>query len=166
MGLWGKNTGVGCHFFLQGIVLIQGSSPHLLKWQVDSLPLSQEANLNLKIAQSLSRVLLFETLWTVAGWAPLSMEVSRQEYWSRLSFPSPRNLPGARIKLMIPVLAGRFFITEPPGKPKLNDSSFWNTEGLNNNEWKEMRDLKAVIKYINLWIMGHLEHEEEKKGKK
>ena len=67
---------------------------------------------------------------------------------------------------MIPVLAGRFFITEPPGKPKLNDSSFWNTEGLNNNEWKEMRDLKAVIKYINLWIMGHLEHEEEKKGKK
>ena len=37
----GKNTGVGCHFLLQGIFLTQGSSPSLLKllhWQVDSLP--------------------------------------------------------------------------------------------------------------------------------
>ena len=38
----GKNTGVGCHFFLQGIFLTQESNPHLLRllhWQVDSLPL-------------------------------------------------------------------------------------------------------------------------------
>ena len=48
----GKNTGVGCHFLLQGIYLpnpgsnfsTQGSNPHLLcllYWQVDSLPLCQ-----------------------------------------------------------------------------------------------------------------------------
>ena len=36
----GKNTGVGCHFLLQGIFLSQGSNPHLLQWQADSLPLS------------------------------------------------------------------------------------------------------------------------------
>ena len=36
----GKNTGGGCHFLLQGIFLIQGSSPGLLHWQVDSLLLS------------------------------------------------------------------------------------------------------------------------------
>ena len=36
----GKNTGVGCHFLLQGIFPIQGSNPHFLHWQVDSLPLS------------------------------------------------------------------------------------------------------------------------------
>ena len=30
MGLSGKNTGVGCYFFLQGIFPIQGSKPHLL----------------------------------------------------------------------------------------------------------------------------------------
>ena len=36
----GKNTGVGCHALLQGIFLTQGSNPHLLHWQVDSLPLS------------------------------------------------------------------------------------------------------------------------------
>ena len=38
----GKNTGVGCHFLLQGIFLAQGLNPCLLKfllWQVDSLPL-------------------------------------------------------------------------------------------------------------------------------
>ena len=38
-----KDTGVGCHFFLQGIFPTQGSNPHLLcllHWQADSLPLS------------------------------------------------------------------------------------------------------------------------------
>ena len=33
-----KNTGVGCHFLLQGIFPTQGLNPHLLHWQVDSLP--------------------------------------------------------------------------------------------------------------------------------
>ena len=38
----GKNTGVGCHALLQGIVQTQGFNSHLLsllKWQVGSLPL-------------------------------------------------------------------------------------------------------------------------------
>ena len=38
----GKNTGVGCHFLLQGIFPTQGSNPrllYLLHWQADSLPL-------------------------------------------------------------------------------------------------------------------------------
>ena len=34
----GKNTAVDCHFLLQGIFPTQGSSPHLLSWQADSLP--------------------------------------------------------------------------------------------------------------------------------
>ena len=36
-----------------------------------------------------SHVRLFATLWTMAHQAPLSMEFSRQEYWSGLPFPSP-----------------------------------------------------------------------------
>ena len=42
--LWdfpGKNTGVGCHFLLQGIFLTEGSNPHvfhLWHWQADSWP--------------------------------------------------------------------------------------------------------------------------------
>ena len=45
------------------------------------------------------------TPWTVACQAPLSMGFSRQENWSRLPFPSPRDLldPG------ISWIAGRFF---------------------------------------------------------
>ena len=39
------------------------------------------------VCVSLSRVWLFATPWTVQ--APLSMEFSRQEYWSGLPFPSP-----------------------------------------------------------------------------
>ena len=37
-----KNTGEGCHFLLWGIFLTQGSNPRLLRWQVDSLPLSHQ----------------------------------------------------------------------------------------------------------------------------
>ena len=39
-------------------------------------------------AQSLNCVRLFVTPWIVAHKAPLSMEFSRQEYWSELPFPS------------------------------------------------------------------------------
>ena len=70
----------------------------------------------------LSRVQLFVTPWTGACQAPLSMELPRQEYWSVLPFPSPEDLPNPGIEPTSPVasaLAGRFFITEPPGKLQL-----------------------------------------------
>ena len=46
----------------------------------------------------LSRVWLFATPWTVAHQSPLSVGFPRQEYWSGLPFPSPRNLlcPGMK----------------------------------------------------------------------
>ena len=52
--------------------------------------------------------------------APLSMEFSRQEYWSGLPFPAPGHLLDPGIEHMsptTPALAGGFFTTEPPGKP-------------------------------------------------
>ena len=60
------------------------------------------------------------TPWTVAHQAPLSMGASWKEYWNRLPFPPPENLASWWIAPKIPVspaLAGRFFTTEPPGKP-------------------------------------------------
>ena len=57
------------------------------------------------------------TPWTTVRQASLSMGFPRQEYWSGLPFPSPGDLPDPGIELMSPVLAGRFFSTEPPGKP-------------------------------------------------
>ena len=40
----GKNTGVGCHFLLQGVFPTQGLNPCLVHWQADSLPLSSPAS--------------------------------------------------------------------------------------------------------------------------
>ena len=40
----GKNTGVGCHFLLQGIFPTWEWNPHLLHWQVGSLPLSHQGS--------------------------------------------------------------------------------------------------------------------------
>ena len=71
-------------------------------------------------AHTLSHVQLFVTLWTVACQAPLSMEFSRQKYWSGLLFPPTWDLPNPGIKpesLVSPVLAGSFLTTAPPGKP-------------------------------------------------
>ena len=60
---------------------------------------------------SLSRVRLFAAPWTVAHQASLSMEFSRQEYWSRVSFPTPGDLPDPGIEPASTTLAGRFFTT-------------------------------------------------------
>ena len=64
-----------------------------------------------------SHVRLFMTPWTVAHQAPLSMEFSRQEYWSELPFPSPGDLPNSGIEpscqlkewTWVSCTAGRFF---------------------------------------------------------
>ena len=50
---------------------------------------------------------------TIAWQAHLSMEFPRQEYWSRLPFPPPEDLPDPGIEPTSPALAGRFLTTEP-----------------------------------------------------
>ena len=62
----------------------------LLLFGVRYLKLSLRHMLQLKSAHpcKLSRFWLFVTPWTVAHQAPLSMEFSKQEYWSVLPFPT------------------------------------------------------------------------------
>ena len=67
--------------------------------------------------ESLSRVRLFATPWTVAHQAPLSMGFSKQEYWSGLPFPSPGDLPDPGIEPMSPALQAEALSSEPQGKP-------------------------------------------------
>ena len=53
----------------------------------------------------------------IAWQAPLSMEFSRQEYWSGLPFPSPGHLPDPGIKPRSLALQADSLPSEPPGKP-------------------------------------------------
>ena len=73
-----------------------------------------------KCVCALSCVRLFSTLQTVAYQAPLSLGFSRQQYWSGLPLPTPGDHPNLGIKptSLASALAGRFFTTESPGKPK------------------------------------------------
>ena len=109
----GKNPGVCCHCFLQGIFPTQGSNLrllHLLHWQANSLPLSLLGFPKLIILPSnskgfpdflhmahekndlcihmllllFSRVRFFVTPWTAAHKAPWSFTVS----WTLLRFMS------------------------------------------------------------------------------
>ena len=75
-------------------------------------------------AQSLSWVQLLVTPWAVAHQAPLSMELSRQEYQSGLPFPPPGDLlnPGSGPHLCV---AGRL----PLGSPSLQPGGDPNPEG-------------------------------------
>ena len=52
-----------------------------------------EKKVNIECAQSFSHVRLFSAPWNVACQAPLSIEFSRQEYWSGVPFPTPGDLP-------------------------------------------------------------------------
>ena len=101
------------------------SSPFLLILQY--LPKMQETDLvkstilrdrgkkrKRRKVKSLSRVRLFGAPWTAAHQAPLSVGFPRQGYWNELPCPSPGDLLDPRIKPLSPVLAGRFFTTEPP----------------------------------------------------
>ena len=67
----------------------------LMKWIIIqplgslTLQVSYKANYGLVVVMSNC----FATPWTTAHQAPLSIEFSRQEYWSGLPFPSPGHLP-------------------------------------------------------------------------
>ena len=76
------------------------TSSTLFPYQIDSA------------ATVLIHIKLFITPWTIVCQAPLSMEFSREEYWSGLPFSAPRDLPDPGIQptfLVSLALAGRFF---------------------------------------------------------
>ena len=64
-------------------------------------------------AKSFSCARLSVTPWTIAYEVPPSMEFSRQEYWSGLSFPSPGDLPNLGIEPRSPSLQ----VDSLPAKP-------------------------------------------------
>ena len=104
----------------------------------------------------LSRVQLFVTTWTVACQAPLSVEFSRQEYYSGLPFPPPGSLPDPEIEPASPALAGGFFITELPGKP----FSSTHIANLFSKGWKQFAVRSTMQKRSSvtagLWYLNNI----------
>ena len=83
-------------------------------------------------SQFFSYLWLFVTMWNIDHQFPLSMRFSRQEYWGRLPFPPPGNLPDPGIKHKFPAsfaLAIGFFTTESHGK--LSFQLLWVYFGFN-----------------------------------
>ena len=76
-----------------------------------------------------SRVQLFATPRTVAHQAPLSMEFSRQEYWSGLPFPSPEALPYPGIEPGSPTLQADS-LPSHQGSPKYIHPQFSSVQPL------------------------------------
>ena len=85
-----------------------------------AVPCSKHTHIHMHgMIPSLSRVRLFVTPWTVARQDPLSMGFPRQEYWSGLSFPLPRDVPASGIESESPVapaLPADSSLSEPSGK--------------------------------------------------
>ena len=65
-----------------------------------------------------SHVRLTVTPWTAACQAPLSMEFSRQEYWSGLPCPLSGDLPNPGIEPRSPALQADYSPSESSGKPR------------------------------------------------
>ena len=103
----------------------------------------------------------FVTPWTVAHQVPLSIGFPRQEYWRGLPFPSPGDLRNPETEPVSLAMLGRFFTTEPPGKPRtvlsldsdspLPSSPLQHHFDLISNEWG--LGIPMVIKVTQVVLM-------------
>ena len=86
-------------------------------WGLDVLIFIKVSLLPGPLFVSGNREYMFVCMYYIYCQAPLSMEFSRQEYWSGLPFPSLGDLPNPRIKPRSPALQVDSLLTEPPGEP-------------------------------------------------
>ena len=119
----GQYAGVGSLSLLLWIFPTQGSNPGLPHWR-QILSLSWVYLFTQTFPKKLDKLLCVSVLshsvvssslrphGTIACQALLSIGFSRQEYWGRLPFPPPGDLPNPGIELsslLSSVLAGRFY---------------------------------------------------------
>ena len=107
-----------------------------------------------------SCVQLFVTLWPVAHQALLSMEFSRQEYWSRVAMLSSMGSSQPRDHTCISCIASAFFTAEPLGKPL-----WWHQQRSKARKAGLQGVLQPRLKVMPLradsqpswWLQNHLE---------
>ena len=100
----------------------------------------------------LTHVRLFVTLWTVARQAPLSTEFSRQEYWSGLLFPSPRDPFCRDCRHILYCLSHQGILVSKWKMKQVNDITEFNRQIiLRRNIWsmilKILKISESVTKY-------------------
>ena len=108
------------------------------------------------LSRLLSRVRLFATPWTVAHQAPPPVGFSRQEYWSRLPFPSPGDLADPGIEPRSPALQANALTSEPPGILACLFYSFRSLDLLTVSSvlwgsWRRLRFL-LTLTHPRFWI--------------
>ena len=90
----------GMTFFLQSKQILKQCH----QWQLSANRTPQSWDVKVKVLITQLCTTLCNLTDCVARQAPLSMEFSRQEYWSGLPFPSPQDLPNKGIKLGSPTV--------------------------------------------------------------
>ena len=109
-----KNTGVACHF-LHRIFPTQGSNPHILPWQADSLPLSHQEALQMGCAV-LSHSVVSDSLQPQQ--APVFIGTLQARILEWVATPSSWGSSQPRTEPRSPALQVDSLPSEPPGKPK------------------------------------------------
>ena len=107
-----KDTGVGCHSFLQGIFPSQGSNPSLLHCRQLPYCLNHQGS----PLRCFSPAQHFVTLWTARLFCPQGY--SRQEYWGGLPCPPAGDLPNPHL-VHLPHRQASSPPPASPGKPPL-----------------------------------------------
>ena len=134
---WSKNTGIGCHFLLQGIFPTQGLNLWflcLLYWQADSLPLSPPGKA------------LLNSTWLELTDPSRTDHRDRQQWalaWSKVLVPCPgteSGKPGWKSEILA--------TTSPRGVSGLRQSSSWLSTPLKNAFLKEAKICRNTTKLI------------------
>ena len=93
----------------------------------------------------------------------MSLEFSRQEYWSGQTFPSPEDLPHPGIKPRSPALQADSLLSEPPGKPwyylELGKSGAGRDRFQGNFiEWKSTEQRETVGRIRLIYMSYFISH--------
>ena len=125
----GKNTGVGCHFLLQCM------------------------KVKMKL---LSHVWLLVTPWTAAHQAPLSMGLSRQEYWSGVPFPPPGIFPLQGLNPSLPHCRQTLYPLSHQGKwkkPRIKEQALLWFHLYNMSRIGKSIEIESRLMVARVWLL-------------
>ena len=141
----GKNTGVGCHFLLQGIFPTQGSNLGLLYCR----QIGDANNRSCVCAQSCP------ALCNPMDYSPPGSSVHgifQTRILEQVVICFPRGSSWPRDLTYISCVAGGFFTTEPPGKPREEEIVDKSLGGkiIKPEDWLDLRNKRQVLRLLFL----------------